>query len=75
MVFGDQKLAMMSISMAKKTILEPKMAILEAKRVILEAKKAPGQIQNGLLSSVWALLGSILGASALDFGGFGRSKM
>ena len=38
LVFGGQKLAMMSILDAKKTILEAKIAIWEAKRAILEAK-------------------------------------
>ena len=38
LVFGGQKLAMMSILEAKKTILEAKKAVLEAKRPILEAK-------------------------------------
>ena len=40
LVFGGQKLAMMSILAAKKTILAAKMAILEAKKAILEAKMA-----------------------------------
>ena len=40
LVFGGQKLAMMSILEAKKTIWEAKMAILEAKKPILEARKA-----------------------------------
>ena len=50
------------------------MAILEAKSAILEAKKAPGQIQNGLLSSVWALLGSIWKPQASIWEGLGGQK-
>ena len=38
MVFGGQKLALLSILAAKTTILEAKKPILEAKRTILEAK-------------------------------------
>ena len=38
LVFGGQKLTMISILAAKKTILEAKKPILEAKRAILEAK-------------------------------------
>ena len=39
-----------------------------------EAKKAPGQIQNGLLSSVWALLGSIWKPQASIWEGLGVQK-
>ena len=42
LVFGSQKLAMVSILVAKKTMLAATMAILEARKLILEPKMEVG---------------------------------